>query len=92
MKIAYLMGDYNINLLTFATHQKTNDFIDSVIAQVFIPHITKPTRLTSISATIIDHISSNHIHPNYESGIIVTDIADHFGIYHLIYGTPLHKK
>ena len=86
------MGDYNINLLNFATYQKTNDFIDSVIAQGFIPHITKATRITSISATIIDNIYSNHIHPNYESGIIVTDIADHFGIYHLIYGTPPTQK
>ena len=25
-KIAYLMGDYNINLLNFGTHKKTNDF------------------------------------------------------------------
>ena len=81
-KIAYLMGDYNINLLNFATCKTTNDFIDSVIAQGFIPHITKPTRVTSVSETIIDHMYSNHIHPNYESGIIITDIADHFGIYH----------
>ena len=70
-KIAYLMGDYNINLLNFVTHQKTNDFIDSVIAQGFIPHITKPIRVTSVSETIIDHIYSNNIHPNYESGITV---------------------
>lgn len=54
-KTAYLMGDYNINLLNFVTHQKTNDFIDNVISQGFIPHITKPTRITSYSATHIDH-------------------------------------
>jgi hypothetical protein len=24
------MGDFNINLLNVATHQKTNDFIDNV--------------------------------------------------------------
>ena len=29
-KIAYLMGDFNINLLNVATHQKTNDFTDNV--------------------------------------------------------------
>ena len=29
-KIAYLMGDFNINLLNVAIHQKTNDFIDNV--------------------------------------------------------------
>ena len=31
-KIAYLMGDYNINLLNFSTHIKTNDFLDNVIS------------------------------------------------------------
>ena len=77
------MGDYNINLLNFVTHKKTNDFIDIVTAQGFIPHnqINKDN-------IYIDHIYSNHIHPTYESGII----ADHFGIYHLIYGTPPIQK
>ena len=91
-KIAYLMGDYNINLLNFVTHQKTNDFVDNVISQGFIPHITKPIRITSNSATLIDHLYSNQNHPNYESGIIVTDVADHFGIFHIIYGTLRPKK
>ena len=40
-KIAYLMGDYNINLLKFVT-QKKNYFIYNVISQGFIPYITKP--------------------------------------------------
>ena len=43
-KIAYLMGDFNINLLNVATHQKTNDFIS---------YITKPTRITSTTAPLI---------------------------------------
>ena len=38
-QIAYLMGDFNINLLSLATHQKTNDFIDNVIAQWFIYNV-----------------------------------------------------
>ena len=91
-KIAYLMGDYNINLLKFVTHKKTNDFIDNVISQGFILYITKPTRIMSNSATLIDHIYSNYSHPNHESGIIITDIADHFAIFHIINGTPHPQK
>ena len=86
------MGDYNINLLNFVTHHQTHDFVDDVISHGFIPHITKPKRITSNSATLIDHLYSNHNHPNYESGIIVTDVADHFGKCHIIYGTPRQKK
>ena len=82
--IAYLMGDYNINVLNFVTHQKANDFVDDVIYQGFILHITKPTRITSNSATLTDHLYSNHNHPNYESEIIITDVADHCGIFHII--------
>ena len=82
------MGDFNINLLNVATHQQTNDFIDNVIAQGCIPYITKPTRITSTTATLIDHLYSNHTHTEYDSGIIITDMTDHFGIFHLIYGTP----
>ena len=87
IKIAYLMGDYNINLLNIVTHQKTNDFIDNEISQGFIPHTTDPTRITSNSATRIYQLYSIHNHPKYESGIIVTDVADHFCIFHIIYGT-----
>ena len=91
-KIAYLMGDYNINLLKFNTHQKTNDFIDNVISQGFIPHITKPTRVTTDSATLIDHIYSNRTYSNHSSGIIITDIADHFGSFHITHeATQKHK-
>ena len=82
------MGDFNINLLNVATHQKTNDFIDNVIAQGFIPYITKPTRITSTTATLIDHLYSNHTHIEYDSGIIITDMTDHFVIFYLIYGIP----
>ena len=58
-KIVYLMGDYNSNFLNFVTHQKTNDFVDNVISQGFITHITKPPRITSNSATHnIDHVYS----------------------------------
>ena len=86
------MGDYNINLLNVATHQKTNDFIDNVIAQGFIPYTTKPTRITSTTATLIDDLYSSHTHTEYDSGIIITDMTDHFGIFHLRYGIPTVQK
>ena len=84
-KTSYLMGDYNINLLNFGTHTKTNEFIDDVISQGFLPYILKPTRVTDTSATSIDHIYSNHTYTNHDSGIIVTDLADHFGVFHITY-------
>ena len=46
----------------------------------------------SNSTTLIDHKYSNRFHPNHESGIIITDIADNFAIFHIIYGTPRPQK
>ena len=56
-----IMGDTNINLLKFDTHDKTNTFLNNCISHGFLPRITKPTRLAEYSATLIDHIYSNDI-------------------------------
>ena len=74
------MGDFNIDLLKFRTHE-TNDLLELMIGKGYLPLITKPTRVTEHSATLIDHIIyTNAINPNYDSGIILTIVADHFRI------------
>ena len=86
-KVSYLMGDFNIDLLKVNIHAKTNEFVNDVISQGFLPKITRPTRITPHSATLIDHIYSNDNRPtsqNYTSGIIITDMADHFGTFHIV--------
>ena len=87
-KIAYLMGDFNIDLLKVNLHAKTNEFVNEVISQGFLPKITRPTRVTPHSATLIDHIYSNDNRPTSQndiSGIIITDVADHFGgTFHIV--------
>ena len=44
--------------------------------------ITKPTRITSTSATLIDHIFTNDMSTS-NSGIIIADISDHFGSFYI---------
>ena len=46
--------------------------------------ITKPTRKTDFSATLIDHIYTNKKNLNCKSGILVTDVSDHFGIFSIL--------
>jgi len=81
-----LVGDFNIDLLKFETHEKTHNFLEDFFSNGFIPLITKPTRVYRNSATLIDHIFTNNLKMSHESGIILTDIADHFGTY-----TIMHK-
>ena len=79
------MGDFNIDLLKFQSHEKTLGlyFIESMLTTGYLPAITKPTRATDHSATVLDHIYSNSKSLNYTSGIVITDVADHFGTFYV---------
>ena len=54
-KNAYLLGDYNINLLNTYNHAASQDFANVMFPLSFVPAITKPTRVTDKSATLIDN-------------------------------------
>ena len=83
-KLCYLMGDYNLNLLNVGLHEPTNDFLNQMYSFSLIPVITKPTRITESSATLIDNIFTNDIKADVKSGILYTDISDHFPIFMII--------
>ena len=76
-KQVFLLGDFNINLLNYNDHQRTNDFLDSLASNSFIPYILHPTRITNHSKTLIDNIISNCISPDIISGNITATISDH---------------
>ena len=80
-----LLGDFNVDLLKFGSDTKINNFIDNIFSHGLAPLIFRPTRLTRTSATLLDHIYSNNIHGKSHSGIIVTDVADHFGIFYIMH-------
>ena len=86
-KLSYMMGDWNINLLSVEHHEPSQDFLDLLMSNSLIPTITKPTRVTHRSATLIDNIFSGglfHTDKSF-SGILYTDISDHFPIFHIDY-------
>ena len=45
--------------------------------------MTKPTRIAHTSATLLDHIYSNSINDQTINGIVLSDVSDHFGMFHL---------
>jgi exonuclease III len=79
-KLVYLMGDFNINLLNGDVHSPTNDFINVLTSNSLYPSITKPTRITSKSATLIDNIFTNS-KAHQTSGIVLSDLSDHLPIF-----------
>ena len=77
-KICYLAGDFNIDLLKSDSDNHTKDFFDTLTSNLFVPHITLPTRITNRSQTLIDNIFSNN--PEFEnctSGNFTFSISDH---------------
>ena len=83
-KACFLMGDFNINLLNAESHVSTAEFLEIMYSFSFLPLITKPTRVTSHSATLIDNIFSNvPFDQSKISGIFYTDISDHFPVFNI---------
>ena len=66
-KLSYIMGDFNINILNSHSHQPTNEFINVMTSNSLYPLISKPTRITSSSATLIDNIFTNNLELNVNS-------------------------
>ena len=76
-KQVFLLGDFNIDLLNYNDHQPTNEFLNSLASNSFLPYILQPTRFTSYSKTLIDNIFSNVISHEVTSGNITATISDH---------------
>ena len=74
-------GDFNLNLLNCQNHKLTNDFLDTMYSNMFFPLITRPTRITSYNATLIDNIFTNDLDNCSFSGLFFTDISDHLPIF-----------
>ena len=74
----YVMGDFNINLLH--SNDNSTNYINLFQTYNFAQTITKPTRVTSRSATLIDHIWTNDMQHYIRSGILYNSISDHFPV------------
>ena len=80
-KVHFVCGDYNIDLLNPNKHKKTDEFIDTMLTMSLLPTITKPSRVTSYSATLIDNIYTNCMDSSVVSGLLLNDISDHLPVF-----------
>ena len=83
-KTIFLMGDFNLNLLSYEHHTETNNFINSMVSHYLLPYILHSTRVTDHSSTVIDNIFSNVTEYETISGNIINQIADHFAQFLLL--------
>ena len=84
-KTLFLVGDLNINSLDCSINTNIRDFFNLVFQDGVFPLLNKPTRVTKSSTTIIDHVLTNTIiDSEVRSGIIKTNISDHFAVFALM--------
>ena len=91
-KTSIIIGtDQNFDYLKIDSHDRTADLFNNFISANLIPTITKPTRVTHSSATLIDNIYIRHISKSIMSGIIPYNISDHFPVF-CFTGSAVPKK
>ena len=70
--------DHNLDLLQSHQHSQTNEFLELNLKKNLLPSISKPTRITNKTATLIDNIMlSTRLQYQMESHIIIDDMSDH---------------
>ena len=79
--VHYILGDFNIKIHPDSCTTYADDYINLLLSHGAFPLITKPTRVTKNSATIIDHTISNDTINVLNPGIIQADLTDHYPIF-----------
>ena len=78
-KLPHLFGlDHNMNLLKIDRHEPTSQFVELTLDKGLIPCVTRPTRITHTSATLIDNVFIDaKLHHNSRFTILTIDLSDH---------------
>ena len=80
IKHSIITGDFNIDLVKFDLNNGTNEYLNTVLKNGFIPAILLPARVTNHACTLIDHIHylSRNNRIQIASGNLMTNMSDHF--------------
>ena len=73
--------DHNLDFLKAHLHKPTNQFLEKNLELDLVPSISKPTRITRKTATLIDNVLiSQSLQTQMRPYLIVEDISDHLPI------------
>ena len=73
-----ILGDLNLNTTGCNQHPHAKDHLNILSSNAAFPLIIKPTRITSTSSTLLDHIITNITQNTLLPGILRSDLSDHF--------------
>ena len=81
-KTCFLVGDLNLNLIDYQSNAKVRNFVNLIFQNSLVPIVNKPTRVTKSKVTLIDYIITNSFTEQENlTGILKSDISDHFPIF-----------
>jgi len=91
----FIQGDINIDMLK-PENTATSRYLDSILPNNIIPCITKPTRITESSATLIDHMNVfrplNQLCRYINAGCLLLDISDHLATFFILDNVKISKR
>ena len=95
-KLCFVAGDFNLNCLDYNKNLEIQTFYNRICAHGCIPLITKPTRVTSETVSLIGDIFPNFIFDTslkLKKEIIKSDVSDHFPVLVSLYSSSkIHKE
>ena len=79
-KEVVIMGDFNLDLLEHRTLKPSATFLNTMLSFGLLPTITRPSRVTDTTATLLDNIFTNLNIANCKSALIYENISDHYPV------------
>ena len=80
-KLIYIVGDFNQDLIRYDQDVNSQNLVDYASNHGFIQIVSRPTRITDHSATLLDHVYTNSLDNTISCNIITHDISDHLAIH-----------
>ena len=77
-KDSYILTDSNIDLLSLNRNTNSSRLVELSLSHGFLNLITKASRMNKNSYSLIDQIFTNSDSKNFNSGVLLSDISDHF--------------
>jgi hypothetical protein len=74
----FIFSDSNLNLHNLPVNHSTEQYFISLHSNGFIQTVLKSTRIIGDSHSLIDHISTNIDFDSLNTGVIISDLSDHF--------------
>ena len=81
---SYIFGDFNLDCLKYGSNNSVTEYVDLLFSHGMLQVVTKPTRCTVTSATLIDHVISNVNSRKFETIILTSLLSDHFPLFHFL--------